>query len=195
MHLIDWSPLLTQTFSTKYVNSYRQRKHEFQSGLVESTFDLKALASDLQQVETVSFQPIVLSAVGFLASTLCSLAKYYHFAEEYSKKKHGVDYMWGLRAHVVTGVNAVSRTSRGFGKVTECENKPNTCSALTNSAQYWEFFFFLFFFLVREEADRGVFLGIITHLKAVMQKDIVHVSTVTSLITSTPALLLLQIKK
>lgn len=86
MHLIDWSPLLTQTFSTKYVNSYRQRKHKFQSSLVESTFDLKALASDLQQVETVSFQPIVLSAVGFLASTLCSLAKYYHFAEDYSKK-------------------------------------------------------------------------------------------------------------
>lgn len=79
--------------------------------------------------------------------------------------------------------------------MTECENKPNTCSALTNSAQYWEFFFLSFFFLVREEADRGIFSGIITHLKAVMQKYIVHVSTVTSLITSTSALLLLQIKK
>lgn len=77
--------------------------------------------------------------------------------------------MWGLRAHVVMGVNAVSRTSRGFGKVTECENKPNTCSALTNSAQYLGIFFF---FLMREETDRGIFSGIITHLKAVMENTL-----------------------
>lgn len=59
---------------------------------METTFDLKALAPDPQQVETVSFQPVGPSVRGSLASTLSSLDKYYHFAEDYSDK-HGVDYM------------------------------------------------------------------------------------------------------
>lgn len=80
---------------------------------METTFDLEALAPDLQQVETVSSQPVGPSVRGFLASTLSSLHKYYHFAEDYSDK-HGVDDMWGLMAHVIMRVNAVSGTSRGL---------------------------------------------------------------------------------
>ncbi|KAI9537232.1 hypothetical protein NQZ68_027266 [Dissostichus eleginoides] len=67
-------------------NCYSQRKQDFQTSLVETTSDLKALASDLQQVETVSFQPVGPSVRGFLASTLSSLDKYYHFAEDHSDK-------------------------------------------------------------------------------------------------------------
>lgn len=85
---------------------------------METTFDLKALAPDLQQVETVSFQQVGPSVRGFLASTRSSLDKYYRFAEDCSDK-HGVDDMWGLRAHVLAGVNAVSGTRRGLGSVTE----------------------------------------------------------------------------
>lgn len=59
---------------------------------METTFDLEALPSDLQQVETVSLQPVGPSVRGFLASTLGSLDKYYHFAEVQSDK-HGVGYM------------------------------------------------------------------------------------------------------
>lgn len=101
-------------FSSQDGNCYNKRKQEFQSSLVETTFDLKALASDLQQVETVSFQPVGPSVRSFRASTHGSLDKYYHFAEDYSDK-HGVGYMWGLPAHVILDVNAVSGTWRGSG--------------------------------------------------------------------------------
>lgn len=110
---------LIQTFITQGGNCYNGRKQELQTNLLETTFDLKALASDLQQVETVSFQPVGPSVRDFLASTHSSLDKYYHFPEACSDK-HGVDYMWGLIAHVILDVNAVSGTSRGLAKVTEC---------------------------------------------------------------------------
>lgn len=60
----------------------------------------------------MSFQPVGPSVRGFLASSLSSLDKYYHFAEDCSDK-HGVDYMCGLIAHVIVGVNAVSGTRLG----------------------------------------------------------------------------------
>lgn len=81
-----------QTFSTAGGNCYNERKQELQSSLVETTFDLRALASDLQQVETVSFQPVGPSVRDFLAPTHSSMDKYYRFPEGYSDK-HGVDYM------------------------------------------------------------------------------------------------------
>lgn len=88
-------------------NVSSRRKQEFQSCRVETTFDLRALPSDLRQVETLSLQPVGPSAGGSSASTLASSDKYYHFAEARSDK-HGVGYMWGLIAHVIAGVNAVS---------------------------------------------------------------------------------------
>ena len=114
VHLTNGSYPLIQTFSTQGGNCYGHIKQELQTSLVETTFDPKALTPDLQQVETVSFQPVGPSVRGFLASTLSSFDKYYHFAEDHSDK-HGVGYMWGLIAHVITGVNAVSGTSRGLG--------------------------------------------------------------------------------
>lgn len=128
---------LIQTFSTQGGNCYNERKQELQSSLVETTFDLKALASDLQQVETVSFQPVGPSVRNFLASTRSSLDKYYHFPEDFSDK-HGVDYMWGLIAHVILDVNAVSGTSRGLGKVTECVKQTKHLFSTKNSTQHWE---------------------------------------------------------
>lgn len=62
------------------------------AGAVETTFDLTALTSALQQVETVSLQPVGPSVSGFPASPRSSLDKYYRFAEVCSDK-HGVDYM------------------------------------------------------------------------------------------------------
>lgn len=138
VHLTDWAQLLIQTFSTRGGNCYSQRKQEFQTSLVETTFDLKALAPDLQQVETVSFQPVGPSVRGSPASTLSPLDKYYHFAEEYSDK-HGVDCMWGLAARVIAGVNAVSGTRTGSeARWPSVENKPNTCFAPTTLPQHRE---------------------------------------------------------
>lgn len=127
---------MIQTLNTWGGNCRSRRKQKFQTSRVETTSDLRALAPDLQQVETVSIQLVGPSVRGLWASTRSSLDKYYHFAEDYSDK-HGVGYMWGLIAHVVAGVNAVSGTSKGLGyEVTDCGKQPKHLSCMYNLPQY-----------------------------------------------------------
>lgn len=81
--------MVIQPVNNQRGNDLEQRKTEFQQSLVETTFDLRALTFTLQQVETVSEQPVGAKSQGPSSVPSQLLPQILSFCSD----KHGADSM------------------------------------------------------------------------------------------------------